>query len=153
MRRTMILFFATLAFVGCGSDGDSPSDVDSTYPTNVTNGADLDHIESHWDSGGTTWSYLFVSFLDDGTAQLNLGNGDFYPESITRQLHEGTWTALRNHQIRLTVMPTEGEPFEILFKQVDGGLATESISAMVQGGDGEFVELNFVLTEGPPQCC
>jgi len=155
MRRILALSVALLFLAACGDD-DSPSssgggslDVAGT----LANGTGLTDIQTHWTSSGTSGPLLMVSFLSDGTGQLNFGNDDLYSH-YSRSLRNFTWVARASDEITLSIEVEElEEPLELTLLSVTGSLESESMSALVEDGDGTVFTLQFTLGTGPPPCC
>jgi len=154
MRPILSLAIVVLLLMSCSGD-DSPSDFNSNLhlPKNLINGADLDNIESHWSSVGTTGSYLHISFLDDGSALLHFGNTNFYGEPLARQLIEGSWEEQSRGRIQLTVYPPDQSAFVMMLTDIRTGDDAETITLMAEDERGEFVPLTMVFGTGQPPCC
>lgn len=155
MRRMLALSLALFLTVACGDD-DSPSsagggsiDVAGT----LANGSSLTDIQTHWSTSGTSGALLLVSFLADGTGQLNFANDDLY-SSYARSLRNFTWVSRGPDEITMSIeVEDQEEPLEVTLRSVSGSLASESMSALVDDGDGTLFTLQFTLGTGPPPCC
>lgn len=153
--RLRSLVFLPLLFVlvlGCDDDSDSSPTTPVDVVGTLSNGTDLDDIQTHWASTGTSGPLLLISFLDDGTGRLNFGNDALFGQH-SRRLLDFTWSSNATGRIRLTIALEEGGPLVVDLLNVSGGLETESMTTLIEDDEGTLFTLNLVLGSGPPPCC
>ena len=145
----MILVLA----VACGEDKTDPA---GTVPTvdvagTLSNGSSLADIQTHWTSDGTSGPLLLISFLTDGTGQLNFSNDDLY-SIYSRQLHDFTWSASGN-TITVNIANVEKEALIFTLTDVSGSSQEGSMFALLEDENGTLFTLSLTLQTGPPSCC
>ncbi len=153
MRLRALLPLLLVLAIACGDDDSStspgrPVDVAGT----LSNGSSLSDIQTHWSSAGTSGALLLISFLDDGTGQLNFANDDLFSE-YSRELHDFTWRSNATGRIDVTIELEAGGSIEFSLLSVSGGLETETMSALLEDEEGALFTLAFSLITGSPPCC
>lgn len=152
MRLRLFLPLLLVFALACSDDDSStpftPVDVAGT----LSNGSSLADIQTHWTSAGTSGPLLLISFLEDGTGQLNFGNDDLY-SSQSRRLHAFTWSSTATGRITIRIEITDSPPIVFDLLDVSGSTESESMTALLEDDEGTLFTLNFSLGTGPPPCC
>ena len=153
MRLRSLLPLLFVFALGCGDD-DSPSSPSTPVDVagTLANGTSLADIQTHWSSAGTSGPLLLISFLEDGSGQLNFGN-DALNSEYSRELHDFTWNSNATGRITVTIEFEEGEALVFNLLNVSGDVESEAMAALVEDDEGSVFTLQFSLASGPPPCC